>query len=633
MKKFGLVLIFLICFVTVDGFCGGSKNRYVTVTNDLITFVNDNGGNIYALKYYLSTSTPLILTTSDNSKVEIKNSEKGKLEVYTPGDKKSLEVVFLKKYKLHFEYNSESKTFDLVSAYDTIDGKVFNEPLDPKPNLRVYYRTNDHLNLSAVPTYPPAPGQDGETKESSHLLVEVTKLPPHPISDINPDQLMGEFFGQLKGVLESTIPTQLVLTDQGSIPNGGGTSANGGGTSANGSGTAADGGGTSGSGDETSVLAGRSVPITKELVNAVNSLSTNGQGLNDLDYYLSIPLTLTLVTNDPENGSKIEAGVFVVSEKTITDTIEITPEYKGKLVKYTPGGREKFEVTFSGTNPAKTVSKTVILTFERNEQKNSFDLTAASENGKAYTVNTNRGEPIPQLSIHYTTNQNAIITVQTASRPAGTEGRMPDPPTPAPPTPAPPTLLPPVLPLPISTLLIPIPRAPTPAAIPSYIIGEGTLTTKVVVDYIRRNNPGARNVEALVDTYISEAKLETINWDIAIAQMCYATDYLRNQQLINTRNYAGFADTNGVPVRYDFINYVDYGVRAHIQHLAWYANGKLKGTTNVDKRYNVLAASGLLGKVQTLDDLFQYWAVPTRVQAYGAGINSILNDLYRFSGR
>jgi hypothetical protein len=188
-----------------------------------------------------------------------------------------------------------------------------------------------------------------------------------------------------------------------------------------------------------------------------------------------------------------------------------------------------------------------------------------------------------------------------------------------------------------SSALATITLPPTPLPIPTPvtntrgdIVGSGSLDKKVIVDYICLNNPAAirREVENLVDAYIMEAWLENINHDIAVAQMCYATDYLKNRRLVNVHNYGDFAAINGVPVTYTHVN---EGVRAHIQHLKGYATFDIPKASIVDKRYMILITERILGTVKTLDALFKVWA-PADHQNYGNGINNILDSLYRISG-
>jgi hypothetical protein len=105
----------------------------------------------------------------------------------------------------------------------------------------------------------------------------------------------------------------------------------------------------------------------------------------------------------------------------------------------------------------------------------------------------------------------------------------------------------------------------------------------------------------VVKTYFCEAAFEGINHDIAIAQMLYATDYLKNVQRTAVHNYSGMLN----------VSFCDMtiGIRAHIQHLKFYAVGSLvDNRRNVDPRYPILKANGYLGRVRTLEDLCRRWS-------------------------
>jgi len=105
----------------------------------------------------------------------------------------------------------------------------------------------------------------------------------------------------------------------------------------------------------------------------------------------------------------------------------------------------------------------------------------------------------------------------------------------------------------------------------------------------------------VVKTYFCEAAFEGINHDIAIAQMLYATDYLSNVQRTAVHNYSGMLN----------VSFCDMtiGIRAHIQHLKFYAAGSLfDNRRNVDPRYPILKANGYLGKISTLEDLCWKWS-------------------------
>ncbi|MCL2211010.1 MAG: glucosaminidase domain-containing protein [Treponema sp.] len=169
------------------------------------------------------------------------------------------------------------------------------------------------------------------------------------------------------------------------------------------------------------------------------------------------------------------------------------------------------------------------------------------------------------------------------------------------------------------------------------IMGRGTLSRDVIVSYISSRNPNSlmtrQEIYALVSEYINEAIREGVNHDIAIAQMCYATGFLSNRQILNTYNYGGLNTDIGISVRHGYRHaYMQEGVWAHIQHLKGYASCERPKRDIVDQRYYLLVNRGIQGTVITLDDLFATWA-PNNYIYYGNTIRRILNEMYQLSGR
>ena len=367
------------------------------------------------------------------------------------------------------------------------------------------------------------------------------------------------------------------------------------------------------------------VPISMEIINAVK---TNGLDLSNLGYYLSIPLILATNSQNNDGTTINQDGEFILKETNSSSELRISTDVKGILGSYSPEGKGKFEILF----PLANSNKTVRLTFERNEQKNSFDLAYAEDAGRAYVISTNKGDPVPQLSIRYAyiidnpPPPNGIVAVQgipaaQAAEPdiktADTQRDQRD-----------------ITIVRIenvnvqqSDLRVSVPTpTPSPSRETSNAIrieGRGSLQKNTIVNYILSQNPAASRTEVrnLIDTYIREAQREGINYDIAVAQMCYATNFYRDRQLINTYNYAGFGAIKGIPVTY---RNMDEGVRAHIQHLKGYATTARPQGTVVDKRYDMLGT--IKGTVKTLDTLFAVWA-PNNAKDYGDGINRILRGL------
>jgi len=171
--------------------------------------------------------------------------------------------------------------------------------------------------------------------------------------------------------------------------------------------------------------------------------------------------------------------------------------------------------------------------------------------------------------------------------------------------------------------------------IPGLIMGKGTLNKDAIVSYIvsKGSVMNTQQIDALVSGYILEAQIEGVNHDIAIAQMCYATKFLNNRQLLDTYNYAGLNTDLGISERNGgrHSNMKD-GIMAHIQHLKGYASTDSLKQDLVDGRYNLLKTNGYWGKVKTLESLFMVWS-PSNAQNYGNEIRKILLELYRISGK
>lgn len=158
--------------------------------------------------------------------------------------------------------------------------------------------------------------------------------------------------------------------------------------------------------------------------------------------------------------------------------------------------------------------------------------------------------------------------------------------------------------------------------------GSKLTTAKIpdIVKYIKNNNkniPSNIDVQNLISVYFNEAEKEGINPDLAIAQMCYSTQFLKNQSLVSAYNYAGFAPINNVKVKLDNPT---QGVQAHIQHLKGYSSNSTPQPL-VDPRFNLIA-SQYRGKVITLNELSRGWA-PTYSSEYVKKVTNILNDLYK----
>jgi hypothetical protein len=347
----------------------------------------------------------------------------------------------------------------------------------------------------------------------------------------------------------------------------------------------------------------RSTPLTWDLVRNIRNAGLN---LRDLDYSLSKSFAMTIVERkDTPQKLEISEGVLTrPQEQSITtDRIEFTPDLKGTMSKEREESSETFVIIFNdGKND-------IPLTFKRNSQ-GRYALDSAMINADQRTVFSIEDDP-PQLCILSELNEHlemlAILNAKQAVSRSWQSYEKP------------------------AYQKIPAGGSSRQFS-PSRRIDDtqNSVTKTGIIKYVKNQNSGVNSatLSKLIDTYISEAEIEGINLDIAIAQMLHATNYLRNR--MTTHNYAGLS-TNGVRWDGKFPQHLSdgmtEGVRAHIQHLKGYVSAQ-RPVPCVDPRYDLLAEKGFWGQVKTFDELFKAWS---QNPAYGNEINRILKGL-RSSG-
>jgi hypothetical protein len=154
------------------------------------------------------------------------------------------------------------------------------------------------------------------------------------------------------------------------------------------------------------------------------------------------------------------------------------------------------------------------------------------------------------------------------------------------------------------------------------IMGSGSISPARVKEYVRTKKNMTNRDIAIIDKYFEEARFEGVNVDIAIAQMLYWTNNMRNNERVLSRNYGGLSP---LPQRnfYGSFTSMTEGVRAHIQHLKGYAN-VAPNQKIVDPRYYLAVERGFNGI--TFDQVYRNWSANSR---YGQEIDIILRDLSR----
>jgi hypothetical protein len=343
---------------------------------------------------------------------------------------------------------------------------------------------------------------------------------------------------------------------------------------------------------------GRMVPLTLEIFNDINR---NGL-FKKLDYYLSSDLNLT---GTPERKVRASAGGLIIDNGKIVE-IRLPAVNRGEFIRVDDKTKNEESLTIKFPMIEDT------LQFNRDTKTDLFYL---------YSVGGIKVKgPVPYLHIRRIGGPVSQSNAEGQQR--GTLGQLSRYDNPAPGQNSP-------LPLP------PGYRLAVQDQFPVFIMERGRLSRNVIVSYIASKGAAMnrQQIDALAAAYIQEAGEEGVNHDIAIAQMCYATSFLNNRPFLATYNYAGLNTDIGISVRggSSHFNYAE-GVRAHIQHLKGYASTVWPRKEIVDRRYNLLVTSGIMGTVTTLDDLIAAWS-PYNAAGYGAGIKAILREMYQFSGR
>lgn len=176
----------------------------------------------------------------------------------------------------------------------------------------------------------------------------------------------------------------------------------------------------------------------------------------------------------------------------------------------------------------------------------------------------------------------------------------------------------------------PIPQAPETTEAPEHnfylsrnLIAEGQLTPAQLTKYFMTKRPDADVNEILnfaVD-YIIEAKEEGINSDVAFAQMCLETGYLRFGNLVQPEmhNYCGLGAMDAEHPG-EYFDTRTLGIRAHIQHLQAYATTEDVKLNNelIDPRYGWVHKTKY---VETIEGLAGTWATDKQ---YAEKIEKIL---------
>jgi hypothetical protein len=169
------------------------------------------------------------------------------------------------------------------------------------------------------------------------------------------------------------------------------------------------------------------------------------------------------------------------------------------------------------------------------------------------------------------------------------------------------------------------PERPVPE-IPLRILGTGQVPGNALSRFLLALNPAMEELfaEELAGYYTEEAEAEGVNHDVAFAQMCLETGFLRFGNLVtpDMNNFCGLGAI-GPEQRGEVFSEPRIGVRAHIQHLKAYATEEPLRGELVDPRYRWVR----YGSAPTIYGLAGTWAAD---REYGEKIKDILEELYRY---
>lgn len=186
----------------------------------------------------------------------------------------------------------------------------------------------------------------------------------------------------------------------------------------------------------------------------------------------------------------------------------------------------------------------------------------------------------------------------------------------------------------ITTLLIfackTVPPAKQKIELSRNLMAQGQLTATQLAAFFLSRNPDedSAHITQFAQYYIDEATAEGINSDVAFAQMCLETGFLKFGGLVQPdfHNYCGLGamDTDHPG---EIFETEELGVRAHIQHLQAYATKEETQLHKelVDPRYN------WVHKTKYIEDIFGLTGTWATDPHYGEKIDGLLTAMEDFS--
>ena len=181
-----------------------------------------------------------------------------------------------------------------------------------------------------------------------------------------------------------------------------------------------------------------------------------------------------------------------------------------------------------------------------------------------------------------------------------------------------------------SCVSMPKQKKHAPLQLSRRILDQGKLTADQLTDYFVSRNAEADRAYILqfAQYYIEEAAAEGINSDVAFAQMCLETGFLRFGGLVQPEfhNYCGLGAMDAEHPGEQFPD-EQTGIRAHIQHLQAYATTEDVKLVKelVDPRYNWVHKTKY---IETIYQLAGTWATDPQ---YGEKLEANLVNMENFN--
>ncbi len=159
------------------------------------------------------------------------------------------------------------------------------------------------------------------------------------------------------------------------------------------------------------------------------------------------------------------------------------------------------------------------------------------------------------------------------------------------------------------------------------IMDHGKTTELQLTMFLKKNNElGVKEFPDLAKLYREEASIEGVDYDIAFAQMCLETNFLKFGSVIKPtqNNFAGMGTPGGGPEGASFET-ARLGVRAHVQLLKAYASTEPLVQESVNPRFRFITR----GIAPLVGQLSGRWQPSTN---YGDRILGLVRQLFENSG-